>query len=292
MLNATPTPITPPRVPLIDPRTGLIDRSWYMFFLSLFQAAQIGEDPAPNASSLIAPYDAALAAVAQEAQTLPVQQHIIPQDVAEPPITPYSPQDVIEMVRPDLVLPDQDLGPRAELGVLAAQNTVDLAAQVTGILAVPNGGTGRATGTTAYALIATGATATGVQQTLANGATTEVLVGGGVSALPVWTTATGSGAPVRATSPTLVTPLLGTPQSGDFSTGTFTWPTFNQSTTGNAAKLATSPNEYAFTGADVASGASVATFSSTVPTGSSPSTNKWMEVIIDTTSWWIPIWSK
>jgi hypothetical protein len=35
MLN---TPITPPRVPIIDPRTGLIDRAWYLFFLSLFQS--------------------------------------------------------------------------------------------------------------------------------------------------------------------------------------------------------------------------------------------------------------
>lgn len=81
-------------------------------------------------------------------------------------------------------------------------------------LPVAGGGTGRATGTTAYALIATGTTATGAQQSLAAGATTEVLVGGGASALPVWTTATGSGAPVRATSPTLVTPALGTPASG------------------------------------------------------------------------------
>ena len=31
----------------------------------------------------------------------------------------------------------------------------------------------------------------------------------------VWTEATGTGAPVRATSPTLVTPILGTPTSGD-----------------------------------------------------------------------------
>jgi hypothetical protein len=83
----------------------------------------------------------------------------------------------------------------------------------TGLL-VTGGGTGRATGTTAYALVATGTTATGAQQSLAAGATTEVLIGGGASALPVWTTATGSGAPVRATSPTLVTPLLGTPTSG------------------------------------------------------------------------------
>ena len=43
-----------------------------------------------------------------------------------------------------------------------------------------------------------------------------MLVGGG-AADPVWTEATGSGAPVRATSPTLVTPALGTPASGDLS---------------------------------------------------------------------------
>jgi hypothetical protein len=89
-------------------------------------------------------------------------------------------------------------------------------------LAVVDGGTGRSTGTTAYALIAAGTTATGAQQTLASGATTEVLVGGGGSALPVWTTATGTGAPVRATSPTLVTPALGTPSSGVISACTST----------------------------------------------------------------------
>lgn len=81
-------------------------------------------------------------------------------------------------------------------------------------VSVADGGTGRSTSTTAYGLIAAGTTATGAHQTLAAGATTEILVGGGASALPVWTTATGSGAPVRATSPTLVTPVLGTPSSG------------------------------------------------------------------------------
>lgn len=83
-----------------------------------------------------------------------------------------------------------------------------------GAIGVASGGTGRATSTTAYGLIAAGTTATGAHQTLAAGATTEVLVGGGASALPVWTTATGSGAPVRATSPSLTTPVLGTPTSG------------------------------------------------------------------------------
>lgn len=79
---------------------------------------------------------------------------------------------------------------------------------------VTDGGTWRSTSTTAYGLIAAGTTATWAHQTLAAGATTEILVGGGASALPVWTTASGSGAPVRATSPTLVTPALGTPTSG------------------------------------------------------------------------------
>lgn len=83
------------------------------------------------------------------------------------------------------------------------------------IASVAQGGTGRATGTTAYGLVAAGTTATGAQQTLAAGAATEILVGGGAASLPVWTTATGSGAPVRATSPTLVTPALGTPSSGN-----------------------------------------------------------------------------
>jgi len=71
--NATPTPITPPRVPLIDARTGLIDRAWYMFFLSLLDIATATVDDVvgPNSDSLIASYDAALQALAQEVETKP-----------------------------------------------------------------------------------------------------------------------------------------------------------------------------------------------------------------------------
>jgi hypothetical protein len=59
-------------VPLIDPRTGLIDRAWYLFFLSLFNAASnSGDDVNPNIVSLVASYDATLRAVNQELQTLP-----------------------------------------------------------------------------------------------------------------------------------------------------------------------------------------------------------------------------
>ena len=81
--NATPTPITPPRVPLVDPRTGLIDRAWYLFFLSLNQIATAVVDDVvgPDAESLIASYDAALMSVNQELQTLPPVVNLPPADV-------------------------------------------------------------------------------------------------------------------------------------------------------------------------------------------------------------------
>jgi len=71
--NATPTPITPPRVPLIDPRTGLIDRAWYLFFLSLQNVANAVVDDVvgPSFETLLSSYDAALLAVNQELQTQP-----------------------------------------------------------------------------------------------------------------------------------------------------------------------------------------------------------------------------
>jgi hypothetical protein len=72
--NANPTPITPPRVPLIDPRTNLIDRAWYLFFLSLNNIASDvvnNVDVGTNTDSLLASYDAALRSVNQELQTLP-----------------------------------------------------------------------------------------------------------------------------------------------------------------------------------------------------------------------------
>ena len=72
--NATPTPITPPRVPLVDPRTGMIDRAWYLFFLSLNNIATAVIDDSGltfSSESLIASYDAALLSVNQELQTLP-----------------------------------------------------------------------------------------------------------------------------------------------------------------------------------------------------------------------------
>lgn len=71
MLNI---PITPPRVPLIDARTGLIERSWYMFFLSLNNVAVsvVSDDVGPSTVSLLATYDAALQALAQNVSIAPL----------------------------------------------------------------------------------------------------------------------------------------------------------------------------------------------------------------------------
>jgi hypothetical protein len=101
--NATPTPITPPRVPLIDQRTGLIDRAWYMFFLSLMKAATAVVDDGVGSSyeSLIASYDETLRSVNQELQTLP-------------PAIDYS-QDIINLRK------EKDLNPSSEIGELQAQ---------------------------------------------------------------------------------------------------------------------------------------------------------------------------
>ena len=95
--NATPTPITPPRVPLIDPRTGLIDRAWYLFFLSLNNAAtNIYEnvDVGPSPESLIASYDAALRTLADEVGTQPVPADFsveLAKQIEAAGLSPYAP---------------------------------------------------------------------------------------------------------------------------------------------------------------------------------------------------------
>lgn len=121
---------------------------------------------------------------------------------------------------------------------------------LTAPLDVIYGGTGRATGTTAYGLLAAGTTATGAQQTLAAGTTSQILVGGGASALPVWTTATGSGAPVRATSPTLVTPTLGAATASSVNKVALTAPATSATLTIADGKTATVSNTLTFAGTD------------------------------------------
>lgn len=72
-----PTQLTPPRVALIDDRSGAISREWYRFFLSLLTATQGNQDEillAPNGTSLLASYDNLLDTLAQTALSAPAIQ--------------------------------------------------------------------------------------------------------------------------------------------------------------------------------------------------------------------------
>lgn len=121
--SATPTPITPPRVPFIDARTGLIDRAWYQFFLSLYRAADtvVNEDIFNfNNETLLASYDAALQALAQEVQTQPTNElgslqqqiHALQQEIQSLPslATGYLQQQLDDLRQEIQTLPKVDTG--------------------------------------------------------------------------------------------------------------------------------------------------------------------------------------
>ena len=69
-----PTQLTPPRVALIDERSGAISREWYRFFLSLLTATQTNQEEtelATNATSLLASYDAVFGTSIQGLESTP-----------------------------------------------------------------------------------------------------------------------------------------------------------------------------------------------------------------------------
>lgn len=103
-------------------------------------------------------------------------------------------------VDPDGVEADINFAPDGNVGVKTIAPSVEL--DVTGAI--------KASGTISAATYGSDGSITNAELlTLDDGAVTEILVGGGAGSAPVWTTVTGTGAPVRATSPTLVTPTLG-----------------------------------------------------------------------------------
>lgn len=69
-----PTQLTPPRVALIDDRSGAISREWYRFFLSLLTATQNNQDEttlSPDTDSLLASYDAVFSDAIQGLEAAP-----------------------------------------------------------------------------------------------------------------------------------------------------------------------------------------------------------------------------
>jgi hypothetical protein len=71
------TNIPAPRVDFVDPRTGLMSREWYLFFLNLFNLVGAGTNAMSLTDLQIMPiaerYDDVLAKI-EDNQTLPVYQ--------------------------------------------------------------------------------------------------------------------------------------------------------------------------------------------------------------------------
>jgi hypothetical protein len=121
--------ITPPRVPLVDPNTGLVNRAWYLFFLSLNNVANaVVDDPdvGPSADSLIASYDAALLTLTQEVETQPDLNALVSQ-IAEQ-------QKQIDALA---LLPAQVTAMLSQLADVSAMNPTD------GDKLIYNGATGK-----------------------------------------------------------------------------------------------------------------------------------------------------
>lgn len=85
---AVTTQITPPRVPFLDARTGVVSREWYMFFLSLYTLTGGGASNMTledlQLSPAIMAYDAILADMAQEAALAPPSVQIEPDGAVWP----------------------------------------------------------------------------------------------------------------------------------------------------------------------------------------------------------------
>ena len=119
--------------------------------------------------------------------------------------------DGIPLAKVDGATGDQDLSGYALKG---ANADITSLSGLTTALSVAQGGTGVKTLSDGGLVVGNVA---GAVEVVTAAATTHILVGGGANTKPIWTEASGTGAPVRATSPTLVTPALGTPASGDLS---------------------------------------------------------------------------
>ena len=124
-----PTQLTPPRVAFIDERSGAISREWYRFFLSLLTATQTNQDEvelAPDATALIASYDAMLAELAQATETQPdgasaADVAVVQSDIQALESTPPS-ASASELAVLQAEVFGLGLEPRAELGTIASKN--------------------------------------------------------------------------------------------------------------------------------------------------------------------------
>lgn len=114
------TNITPPRVPFTDPRTGLISREWYRFFLSLFNLTGGGTNTVTLVDLQLGPADQQqddqrLYALTNQLETLPpVIPTVLPDDSS--PLVAVLTDQLAEMQKE---LDSLKLQVRDELGTMA-----------------------------------------------------------------------------------------------------------------------------------------------------------------------------
>jgi hypothetical protein len=138
-----PTQLTPPRVALIDPRSGAISREWYRFFLSLLTATQTNQSEvelAPDTASLLTSYDAMLATLAQTTETQPdgasaSDVAVVQSDIQALASTPPS-ASASELAVLQAEVFGLGLEPRAELGTIASKNKGASGSFLAGIVTV------------------------------------------------------------------------------------------------------------------------------------------------------------
>jgi len=152
-----PTQLTPPRVALIDERSGAISREWYRFFLSLLTATETNQQEVgttPDANSLMATYDAMLASLAQETQT----------NTSD--LTASLQQQINDVFNATAIAPPAQGGTVTSVdasggstGLLFTGGPITTSGTLTlsGTLNVANGGTGTATAFTAGSVVFAGA---------------------------------------------------------------------------------------------------------------------------------------
>jgi hypothetical protein len=146
-----PTQLTPPRVALIDERSGAISREWYRFFLSLLTSTQTNQQEtelSPNATSLLTSYDAVFGTSIQDLEEAPDCCSATASLASEV----YSLTNAVFVTPPDLggtVTSVAASGGSTGLTFTGSPITTSGTLTLGGTLAVANGGTGATTAATA-----------------------------------------------------------------------------------------------------------------------------------------------
>lgn len=253
-----PTQLTPPRVALIDERSGAISREWYRFFLSLLTATQANEADTvlvPDTASLLATYDAMLASATQASETASDGM------VTSLESSLINLQNAVDVTPPDLggtVTSVAASGGTTGLTFTGSPITTSGTLTLGGTLAVANGGTGQTSYTDGQLLIGNSTGNTLTKATLIAGANISITNGAGSITIAATSGGTGTVTSVSVTSANGFAGTVANPT---------TTPAITLSTTvtglvkgnGTALSAASAGTDYVAPGAITTSGLTMAT---------------------------------